>query len=64
MSLVFRGNFVKLYPDVGKIKSAVDRRCFTIHVNDVYKKNCSCLFSMSNDLDENMKSSSYVDSRV
>ena len=27
-------------------------------------KNCSCLFSMSGDLDENVNSSSCVDSRV
>ena len=27
-------------------------------------KNCSCLVSMADDLDENVKSSSYVDSRV
>ena len=46
-----------------KIKPALD------HIIDVSlfvlvmikSKNCSCLVSMSNDLDENMKSSGYVD---
>ena len=40
------------------IKLAVDRRCFTI------KKNCCYLISMSDDLDENVKSGSNVDSHV
>ena len=68
MSLVFRIHFVKLYPDV-------DRRCtyFLAKSNqpsivDVsifmlamfMSKNCSCLVSMSDDLDENVKAATML----
>ena len=36
-----------------KIKPAVDRRCFTIHVSDVHEQELQ-LLSMSDDLDENV----------
>ena len=86
MSLVFHGNFVKLYSDVDRrftdslapslqisIKkknvlaksnqqSIVDVSLFMLAM--FMSKNCSCLVSISYDLDENVKSSSDVDSRV
>ena len=88
MSLVFRGNFVKLYPDVDRRfsdsltpslhnyiyqeiwyflaksnqQSIVDVSLFMLAMS--MSKNCSYLASMSDDLDENVKNSSHVDSRV
>ena len=45
-----------------KIKSAMDCRCFTIYGIDDYEQEFSCLVIMSDDSDENVKSSSDVDS--
>ena len=86
MSLGFRGNFVKLYPDVDRrftdsltpsLYIYQEKRYFLAKSNqqsieDVslfmlamfMSNNCSCLVSIYDDLDENVKSSSYVDSRV
>ena len=87
MSLVFRRNFVKLYPDVDIrftdslrpmfVYICQEKRHFLAKSNQqsivnvslfmlamFVSKNCSCLVSMSDDLDENVKSSIYVDSRV
>ena len=43
-----------------EIKSAVDRRCFTIHVSDVHEQQLRCLVSMSDDLDENVKAAAML----
>ena len=86
MSVVFRGNSIKLYPDVDRgfvdsltpsLHMAIKKQYFLAKSNQqwvvdgslfmlamIMSKNCSCLVSMSNDSDENLKSSSDVDSHV